>query len=145
MKISWGTGIVIVFVIFLGLLIWAVTASLQADHQLVAKDYYEQELDYGNRIAEIKNVNNLGDSFSIQQTAQGVEIEFPKHWDDTDIQGQVDLYKPDNINLDFKTPIQLTNHKQIIPISRFTQGKWKIKIAFKRNDTSYFKEDVFFF
>lgn len=145
MKISWGTGIVIVFVIFFGLLIWAVTASLKADHQLVAKDYYEQELDYGKRIEEIKNVNHLGDSFSIKQTAEGIIIQFPKHWDDKDIQGQIDLYKPDNISLDFKESIQLKNNKQLIPISKFTQGKWKIKVTFKRDQISYFKEDVFLF
>lgn len=145
MKISWGTGIVIAFVIFFGLLIWAVTASFKADHHLVTKDYYEQELDYGSRIAEIKNVNNLGDAFSIKQTAEGVEVIFPDTWEDQEVQGDIILYKPDNMNLDFTEPIDIKNHKQIIPISRFSKGKWKIKINFKRHGTSYFKEDVFFF
>lgn len=145
MKISWGTGIVIAFVIFIGLLAWAVTASIKADHYLVTSDYYEQELDYGTRIAEMNNLNALGEEFSIKQSAKGIEVHFPKHWNTNEIKGQIDLYKPDNIKLDFSNTIQLENHSQIIPISKFTQGKWKIKIHFTRNNKSYFKEDIFFF
>lgn len=145
MKISWGTGIVITFTIFIGLLVWAVTASIKADHHLVTKDYYEQELDYGSRMSEIENLNALGETFSIKQSAQGIEIQFPKDWNTKEIKGKVDFYKPDNINLDFKEDLQPKNNKQLIPLSKFSQGKWKIKVSFKRNGKGYFAEDVFFF
>lgn len=145
MKISWGTGIVIAFTIFIGLLAWAVTASFKADHHLVTKDYYEQELDYGSRIAEINNLNALGEEFSIKQSAKGVEVYFPKQWHTNEVEGEIMLYKPDNIKLDFTETIKIENHKQLIPISKFSQGKWKIKVSFKRKDKTYFKEDVFFF
>lgn len=145
MKISWGTGIVIAFAIFIGLLAWAVTESLKADHNLVTKDYYEQELNYGERIEEMNNLNALGNSFSIKQSTSGVEITFPSHWKSNEVKGEVLLYKPNNAKLDFKESIQITDHKHIVPISKFTEGKWKVKINFKRNNTSYFKEEVFFF
>ncbi len=145
MKISWGTGIVITFVIFIGLLSWAVTVSFKADHYLVTEDYYEQELDYGQRMEEIENLNTLGSEFSIKQSTSGIEINFPKHWSSKDVKGHVQMYKPDNIKLDFKEAIHIENHQQIIPLSKLSQGKWKVKISFKRNNTSYFKEDVFFF
>lgn len=145
MKISWGTGIVITFAIFIGLLAWAVTASIKADHHLVTKDYYERELDYGSRITEINNLNALGKSFSIKQSVKGIEVNFPKHWNSKDIKGHIDFYKPDNINLDFKVNILIDNHTQLIPISKFKQGKWKIKVSFTKDGIAYFKEDVFFF
>lgn len=145
MKISWGTGIVITFVIFISLLTWAVTASLKADHHLVTNDYYEQELDYGNRMEEIKNVTNLGAEFAIKQSTKGVEVLFPKHWKPESVKGNIQFYKPDNIKLDFNQAIAIKNGVQLIPIEKFKAGKWRVKVLFIKDGKTFYKEDVFFF
>ncbi|MGB1295035.1 MAG: FixH family protein [Flavobacteriales bacterium] len=145
MKISWGTGIVITFVIFIGLLAWAVTESIKADHHLVTNDYYEQELDYGSRMKEMENMANLGDSFSILQRKEGIVIHFPKHWKPEDVKGNIQMYKPDNAKLDFTEPILFSESKQIIPLDKLALGKWKVKVFFLRESETYYAEETFIY
>lgn len=146
MKISWGTAIVIVFIIFGALLSWAVIESFKADHHLVTEDYYEEELSYGNRMEELENINNLGDDFSFTERSADFKIQLPKNWDKKSLKkGVIKFYKPDNQSLDkaFKLNLDQLN-SQIISKESFKDGKWKVILHFTKDGKGYHFEESFF-
>lgn len=145
MKINWGTGIVITFVIFAGLLTWAVVESFQADHHLVDDDYYEAELKYGNRMEEIKRVNELGAEFSIKESADLITIQFPTNWNINKLTGNVHMYKPDDERLDKKYDLKLNEASRfLISKKQFKSGKWKLILHWEYEAKVYHQEETLF-
>ena len=58
------------------------------------------------------------------------------------ITGKVFLYRPSNKQLDFETPISLSEHTLLIPDKRLLDGRWNIKVdwQYKGNKYLYKKE-----
>ena len=79
MKCSWGTGIAIVYALFVLGMLGAVFASRRHDPGLVQKDYYSLDLNYQDRLDRKQNAALLGDRLRIGYEApQGViAIQFP--------------------------------------------------------------------
>ena len=146
MKINWGTAIVIAFVAFIGFIMYFVVnmaANDKYDHDLVVEDYYQQELEFQSDIDKEANSKTLTTNITWQKTQDGILIRFPEDLDVEKIEGSVFLYRPSNKQLDFDTPISLSNHNLLIPDNRLLGGRWNIKIDWKYNNQSYlFKEEI---
>ncbi len=146
MKINWGTAIVIAFVGFIGFIMYFVVnmaANDKYDHDLVVEDYYQQELKFQSDIDKEENSKTLKTNITWQKTQDGILITFPKDLDIKDIKGKVFLYRPSNKQLDFETPISLSNHNLLIPDNRLLDGRWNINIDWTYNNKSYlFKEQI---
>jgi hypothetical protein len=145
MKINWGTAIVITFVIFASLLTWAVTESFKADHHLVTKNYYEEELKYDSRMKEIRNLKGLGNQFQFTEMKDQFTIQFPSNWDKKELSGVISFYKPDNIKLDFQKRIEPnTSMLQVVKKEDLATGKWRMTIRFEHEGKMYHFEEMFF-
>ncbi|MEO1032303.1 MAG: FixH family protein [Bacteroidota bacterium] len=146
MKMNWGTAIVIAFVGFIGFIMYFVVnmaANEKYDHDLVVEDYYQQELKFQSDIDKEENSKTLKTNITWQKTQDGILITFPKDLDIKDIKGKVFLYRPSNKQLDFETPISLSNHNLLIPDNRLLDGRWNINIDWTYNNKSYlFKEQI---
>jgi len=146
MKINWGTGIVLAFVAFISFIMFFIitmSTNKKYAHDLVAKDYYEQELGYQKDIDKENNAKKLLNNLTWKHTKEGLLITFPKDLDYSKITGKVFLYRPSNKQFDFETPVSLSNHNLLIPDKRLLGGRWNIKIDWNYNNTSYlFKKDI---
>ena len=131
MKINWGTGIVIAFIIFIAFIMYFVISMLtdkKFDHDLVTEDYYQEELLHQNEIDKELNAKELSKNVSWTKTNEGIEIVFPDNLDYKKITGKVFLYRPSNKKLDSETTISLSSHKMLIPGDQLLDGRWNIKI-----------------
>ncbi|WAC03949.1 FixH family protein [Lacinutrix neustonica] len=140
MKINWGTGIVIAFVLFISFIMYFVinmNINKKYDHDLVAEDYYEQELDYQNAINKEENAKNLFKNLSLEQTEKGVIIHFPEALELSEISGKVFLYRPSNKQFDFEILISLSDYHLLIPDKRLLDGRWNIKIDWNHKGQDY--------
>ena len=146
MKINWGTGIVLAFIVFIAFIMYFVvnmSANDDYNHDLVVEDYYEQELQYQNDIDKLNNAKALNTNISYTKTAEGIRIQFPEDIDYKKITGKVFLYRPSNKQLDFETSISLSKSHLLIPDERLVDGRWNIIINWQYNKTSYlFKEAI---
>jgi hypothetical protein len=53
------------------------------------------------------------------------------------------LYRPSNKQLDFETPISLSESYLLVPDKRLLDGRWNITIDWQYNETSYlFKKSI---
>ena len=140
MKINWGTAIVIAFIGFIGFIMYFVvnmSANDKYDHDLVVEDYYKQELEFQTDIDKEKNAWELTTNVSWEKTEDGIVITFPEDLNIEAIKGKVFLYRPSNKQLDFETPISLSNHNLLIPDNRLLDGRWNIKIDWTYDSKPY--------
>jgi nitrogen fixation protein FixH len=131
MKFNWGTGIVLAFVAFIIFILYFVVLSFrdpESNHDLVSEDYYQQELKYQDDLDAAGNLNKTGARIIVTKTGDGLRVAFPAAFAPEKIEGTVSLYRPSNKQLDFKTPIQLSERQLLIPKSRLLDGRWDIRI-----------------
>lgn len=140
MKLNWGTAIVIAFIGFIGFIMFFVVRMSTDDkynHELVADDYYQQELEYQNDIDKVENAKALSEEISYTKTEEGLLLSFPKEIDQLKIEGKVFLIRPSNKQLDFEIPISLSNHYLLIPDNRLLDGRWNIRIEWTDGKETY--------
>jgi len=148
MKFSWGTGIVLAFIGFMGFIMFFVikaNTDKKYDHDLVTEDYYIKELDFQNDIDKQNNAKTLSENISWTKTDKGLVIIFPEQLLTNNISGKVFLYRPSNKQLDFELPISLSDHNLLIPDKRLLDGRWNIKVDWQYNGKSYlFKKEILY-
>lgn len=144
MKINWGTGIVISFILFIGFIMYMVITMMSGDkynHDLVTEEYYKKEINYQEEIDAEKNAQLLSENIEVKISSKGVEIYFPKDLKFKEIKGTINFYRPSNKKLDFNLPIDLTSHSLIIPNEKIVEGKWGITIDWKYEGVNYLFKD----
>ena len=140
MKFNWGTGIVLAFVAFIIFILYFVVLSFRdpaSNHDLVTDDYYQKELKYQDDLDAAKNLEVAGSGMHVALVEEGLQIGFPEYMEPSKIKGTVSLYRPSNKQLDFKTPIQLSERQLLIPKSRLLDGRWDIRVEWMYEDKPY--------
>lgn len=144
MKINWGTGIVIAFVLFISFIMYFVinmSTNKSYEHDLVTDDYYKKELEFQSEINQEKNAKALTENLSWKKTPSGILIKFPSSIDSNTITGTAFFYRPSNKKLDFNIPIALSSHTLLVPKDKLLEGRWDIKIQWTHNNINYLFKD----
>lgn len=143
-KISWGTGITIVIVLFLIVTIGqAVAIHVFIDYDLVEEEYYAAEIKYQSQIDKIKRTNNLPEQLQIKLVSKIIEFKFPSLFKPELISGLITYYKPSDDLLDKFQEIELNEENNMsIETKKLSPGLWKIKIEWAVNDVQYYNEKI---
>jgi len=143
-KISWGTGIAIVIVVFLLFTILQVLIiHFYVDYDLVEQDYYSAEIKYQTQIDKINRTNQLPEQLSIKLTLNTVEFSFPTFFGQEKVSGVISYYKPSDDLLDKKQTINLNNeNKMFLNINELSSGLWKIKVDWAVSGVEYFNDKL---
>ena len=144
MKINWGTGIVIAFILFIGFILYFVinmSANKKYNHDLVTEEYYKKELEYQNDIDKLENAKTLEKDITVTKTKEGLVINFPDNLSYKDITGKIFLYRPSNKQLDFETSFSLSKPNLLIPDKRLVDGRWNIVIDWQYKNKLYLYKD----
>lgn len=148
MKFNWGTGIVIafaVFMIFILSFVFKVQSNDKYDNELVVEDYYKKETTVQGNIEKQQNANALQEKVVIQNTNEGIRINFPSNFEYSKIKGKVSLYRPSSQKLDFEINISLSSPHLLIPKSNLTGGLWDISVDWNYNETDYLNKETIYF
>lgn len=145
-KWSWGTGIILVMLSFIGFILYFVitmSTNEKYNHDLVTEDYYAKEMVYQNEIDAEKNTKNLIDKIESKKVSNGWLITFPREFDTSKIEGTIALYRPSNKQLDFELPLILTTYEFLIPESNLIGGRWNITMEWNYLDKTFiYKEKI---
>ena len=139
-KFNWGTGIVVAIVLFISFILFFVikmSTDTTYDYDLVAEDYYKDELEYQDQIDKLENAKKLKENVTFKTSTEGVLITFPTDFTPRDIKGLVSLYRPSNQILDCEIPLSLSNSSLLIPKKVLVGGRWDILIDWSYKDTKY--------
>jgi len=146
MKINWGVGIVIAFVLFMSFImyfVFKVQSNSKYDNELVVEEYYKHDSHFGVEMEKIQNAEDLKQKPSIVISAQGVTIVFPAIYDPKKIKGKVSFYRPSAKKLDFDIPLSSSSSTLLIPENKLAGGRWDIILQWDYDGKSYIhKEQV---
>ena len=137
--------IAIVFVVFLSFIISMVAYTAFLDTDLVAEDYYQQEVNYQETIDAKKNGAALKSKIVIQQDKNLLSIHFPEGISFKGMNGTVHFYHPKNAKYDVEEPLALTNNNsQNFNKENLQKGNYTIKMKWENNGKRYHIEKTYY-
>ncbi|MBC7447812.1 MAG: FixH family protein [Hymenobacteraceae bacterium] len=134
-------GTFVLFAAYIGLM---VARAMQTDVELVSADYYQQELDYQQRIAAKARTAALAVPIQLVATADRLLlVKLPRALAGQPIQGNVRFFRPSDARLDFTVPLQPSpDLTQLLNTSRLQPGHWRVQLDFTANGQAYFVEET---
>ena len=137
----WPLGIVLVFVIFIGGMATAVTIACTHRDHLVSENYYEQELNFQNRLEAAARAEKTGASVLLDAAAGKVFIRLPVAQLAQNISGTVELYRPSAPGLDRTIILSpQADGTQSLDVSELTAGAWAVRVNWSAGGKNYFLE-----
>jgi nitrogen fixation protein FixH len=143
MKFNWGTGIALFYSIFmLTMVATAVVASRNHDPGLVAKNYYDLDLNYQAHLEKKQNTATLAALPKVRHDASlnAISIQFPSEMKAI---GTAKLYRSATTKDDFSAKIENTNALEI-PAANLASGRWHVELDWEANGKKYFWETAIF-
>jgi len=139
MKIHWGTGLAIVFGLFVAAVLAVVTFAMTRRVELVTDGYYEKGLAYQRQIDRIDRTRKAGVAVGIEVKPEGVLFKFPGSTAGTT--GDVLAYRPDDRSRDFALPVEVDPEgRMLIPRGILGSGAWRIQITWVRLGEEFYHE-----
>lgn len=134
---NWGTGIGIVIAVFILMTLGFVTIAMRQNVDLVAEDYYEQDLDYEMKIEQARNARNTATIPDVRQDETGcIRLDFPAA-----VAGSVFLYRASDKILDMHKSFQTdTSGKGQVCPENFPPGAWKIYLTWQYQGLDCYSE-----
>jgi hypothetical protein len=146
MKWNWGTKLMLVFSCFIGAMIALVVMSMKQKVQLVAKDYYKDELRYQQVIHATLLANRLSSKATVQKEDNYVTIQLPQEMEGKQINGTIFFYCAADDSKDKTFQLQLNKYaRQQIPLFQFSAGSYLVKIEWTCNGQQYYTEQAFIY
>ncbi|MEO6304352.1 MAG: FixH family protein [Bacteroidia bacterium] len=140
---SWGIRITIVYTGFVVLISSLVFISASNKSELVAKDYYSQELKYQDRIDAIENEKQLKISIEYTLEEEQIILMYPQTEIDKTFNGEILFFRPSDASKDLKINLNFDQDgKQVIKKSKLIKGIYKMCITWKNNNKMFYKEQI---
>jgi hypothetical protein len=139
-KFNWATGIVLAYTGFVALTIIMVVSTYKQNIDLITPDYYEQELKFQQRQAELTRSSHLKENLKVTLSGAEIAIQFPEN---STIKGEVQLFRPSDKKLDVRMPIKNNaGSAMYIGTAQLHKGMYKLQISWMMNDVAYFNEEI---
>lgn len=138
---NWGKSIALAFVLFAGFIATLVTVCVRQDINLVSKDYYKEELNYGEQIKRLENTNTLATKPTVVETNGTLVVTFADFEKVSD--GELKLFRPSDARLDktFALPIG-SGDTRVLDVSNIPGGMYKFRMKWTMNQSEYYFEEV---
>lgn len=137
---NWGTRIAIGYGAFVVFIMALVVMAFQQDFDLVADDYYEQEIAYQGRIDQMTNAQDDNQQVNIVKTDSSYELAFASAANDV----KVHIFRPSDDTKDIVVEESVVASNLSIPSDQLIAGKYLVKVEWKVDEKTYFQEQTLF-
>lgn len=125
-------------VIFMSVLVYLCT---QNSHDLVSKDYYEQETNHSKIVAAQNNADAFADSFSVKEVGNKIQLQVPASLSSNLQQGKVVFFCLPDSRLDKTVELQKNNNGVYeIDASGWQSTSYKAQVSMVKEGKEYYKE-----
>ncbi len=144
MKSIWPIGIIAFFIISISSMVAFVVWSTRQRVDLVADDYYEQELQFQQRVDASARAANEGlkPAISFDAAAAQIVLQFATPAAVQSATGVVTLYRPSDAALDRSFDFAPDETGKQAIAAPLPPGLWRVKAEWHRNGQTYFAEDA---
>ncbi len=134
---NWGNKIVLAFILFATFIGYMVVKAFQEDFDLVAEDYYAQEINYQQKLNKLANAAESQKTVLVKQKGNVIVLTFP----DGETQGNIHFYHPSRKIFDREFDIKLSeSNVQEIDRSELIAGSYRVNITWKTGEKDYFQQ-----
>lgn len=139
---NWGYKIIAVYAVFVVGIMYLVFRSTQEDQDLVANDYYEQELKYQQVIDATARANALSSSVKSELKNDGeLRIQFPAEMKGKHTEADILLYCTADKKKDITRHIETDDAEVSFKVPAGNHGWHDLKINWKTGASSYFNQN----
>jgi nitrogen fixation protein FixH len=140
MKLHWGTGVVVVFVLFVAGILSLVFMAMSRDVDLVTDHPYDKGLSYRDRIAALERTAALKERPIVTAGREGFIVRFPSTLP-AGADGTISLYRPDDRSRDRAIPVAPDSPgTQIVHVDSLDRGLWRVAVAWRQESLDYYVE-----
>lgn len=139
----WPVAILAAFMLFISATAGLIALSAWRPDDLVAADYYEQEIRYQHQLDRLNRTQPLlaGIVVDFDPAQHSVRIALPSAHAAGLAEGRIQLYRPSAKALDREFPLRLDPHGfQMLDVRRLLPGLWKVRIHWSADGQEYFVE-----
>ena len=137
---NWGYRILIVYLVFVGAILFVALKSAGNKEDLVTPDYYAKELQYQDRIDAVKRTNQLSAVPGIEVKQGQIAVSFPAEFNGKKISGNLTLYCPADENKDVKQDFQSSGEAVNLPVPGNRQGSFDLQVNWQADGATYYFE-----
>jgi hypothetical protein len=138
---NWGKWIAVSFVLFAVFIGVLVTVCIRQNINLVATDYYKQELDYQNQIDRNKNAQELAVKPQIVIINNVLQVSF-RNFNNVK-SGELRLFRPSDQSHDVTFELKpTTDTLQIFDLQAKLKGMYKAQLKWSMNNKDYYLEET---
>lgn len=135
---NFGKWIVVAFIFFAAFIGTLVTVCVRQDVNLVSKEYYQDELQYQQKLDKMNNANHLAHQPAIEVTNGSIKVSFTN--DDAAQKGTLKIQRPSNIKLDREFSLQPHQATQEFNLGNWEPGLYRASLSWTANNKEYFIE-----
>jgi hypothetical protein len=144
MKMNWGHKIVIVYLLFVGGIVFLAIISSQQKFDLVQKDYYGAELKYQEVIdASVRAQKQIG-GIKLLVNDKTLTIQLPDTFKDKEVVGVAHLYFAADENKDIIKTFKCSDALLTLPIMPTMKGNYTLKLDLVKEGVSFYYEQKIF-
>ena len=139
MKFNWGHGIALFFIVFVAFMLSMAMRMQRENIDLVAEDYYKQEVEYGDRMNEINRASALPQKLKVEKSNEKLIVTFPAAAQPSS--GELHLFRPSDKVHDRSFSLDSLKGRIFeLPIRQLMPGFYRLKISWEANKQQYYHE-----
>lgn len=135
-RFNWGHKIAIVYTSFALFMIFLVVMAFRQNFDLVADDYYAQEIAYQGRIDQMNNAKAKDYMVSAEQDAETLTLRFPVPATNV----KLHLFRPSDENMDLHQSSETSVTELTFLRKDLTAGKYLAKLEWQAEGETYYEE-----
>lgn len=138
----WPYGIMAFFAVAISATAWLIVLACREPNQLVAADYYDQEIRYQSRVDQEARTRMWESKISATHLPEPgvVVVQLPSEHAAT-ATGFIDIYRPSAAGSDRRIVLALdANGRQAVPAREWTPGLWKVRLQWKVGGENFYAE-----
>jgi hypothetical protein len=140
MKLHWGHYIAIFFTCFVVFMLVLVYKTFYINTELVTEDYYNREIAYQSKINKQTHTRDYDANVDIVQSNDSVLFVFPSQFQDSLIEGSINIYRPSDLKKDLTIPISVKKNKQFLFKNQLSKGRYIIYIDWQVDTLMFYTE-----
>ncbi|MBN8852017.1 MAG: hypothetical protein BGO55_26295 [Sphingobacteriales bacterium 50-39] len=144
MRLNWGTLLILVFLAFGGMISYMVYRCMQTPVDLVATEYYKDELSYQQVIDARQRADSLSGKVDIRQDGAGLTLYMPKEMEHEALTGSIQLYCPSDAGKDRRFALHVDDAgRQNIGMDQVRPGRYTVRVQWQGRGEQYYVEEPF--
>ncbi len=136
-KLNWGTGLIIFFLIFFIWVFSFVFFAMRQNNDLVSDDYYQKGATYSGQILIDQRSRTYQDSIRISITGHQVQIELAKGLVKSADSLQIYFFRSSDKTKDLRLNFKAAESPFLIDCKRLIHGRYQVYLSWSLKNENY--------